>query len=147
MENIINWVIPVMLLIGLYMTIIAHRSARKYAKDANDTVKELNEQLKSNEISLIQLYEKFKEIRDNAYFLIFWPDSQDFMEEPWFEKEAVLHMNESSAYFIPIKRIKEKHRRDGTPEPDAEKAHFDAQRTYMERGARQSPAASRGGGL
>jgi hypothetical protein len=39
------------------------------------------------------------------YVLIEWPESQVFMEEPWFEEEAVLHYGLSSAYFIPKNRI------------------------------------------
>ncbi len=39
------------------------------------------------------------------YVLVMWPDSQEFMEEEWFNEEAVLHPDESSAYFIPKERL------------------------------------------
>jgi hypothetical protein len=41
------------------------------------------------------------------YVLVMWPDSQEFMEEEWFDEEAVLHPDESSAYFIPKERLEE----------------------------------------
>lgn len=40
---------------------------------------------------------------ENSYVLIYWPESQDFMEEEWFNKEAIL--SENSSYFIPVKRL------------------------------------------
>jgi hypothetical protein len=47
---------------------------------------------------------------EEGYVLVQWPESQKFMEEDWFEDEAILASeNEigigSSAYFIPIKRL------------------------------------------
>ena len=45
------------------------------------------------------------DIINNAYVLVDWPNSQIYMEKEWFEEEAVLHLNLSSAYFIPIKRL------------------------------------------
>jgi len=47
---------------------------------------------------------------DSAYVLVRWPNSQKYMEEDWFDEEAILTLGEedktgSSAYFIPIKRI------------------------------------------
>jgi len=44
----------------------------------------------------------------DTYVLIRWPFSQEYMEEPWFDSEAVLADTESAgsaAYFIPIKYI------------------------------------------
>lgn len=46
----------------------------------------------------------------SGYVLVEWPESQDFMEEEWFNEEAILALGAeditgSSAYFIPIKRI------------------------------------------
>lgn len=41
------------------------------------------------------------------YVLVEWPDSQELMEEDWFEEEAVLAQHVSigsSAYFIPVER-------------------------------------------
>ena len=48
---------------------------------------------------------------NTSYNLIMWPESQNFMEEEWFENEAILALgNEditgSSAYFIPTHRLK-----------------------------------------
>ena len=45
-----------------------------------------------------------------GYVLVQWPESQEFMEEEWFEEESILALGSedktgSSAYFIPIKRI------------------------------------------
>ena len=45
-----------------------------------------------------------------GYVLVEWPESQDYMEEEWFEEEAILALGSedktgSSAYFIPIKRV------------------------------------------
>jgi len=40
------------------------------------------------------------------YILIEWPEVQAYMEEDWFEKEAILS-SESSAFFIPEKRYYE----------------------------------------
>lgn len=47
---------------------------------------------------------------EDGYILVEWPESQDYMEEEWFQEEAILALgNEdktgSSAYFVPIKRI------------------------------------------
>lgn len=42
------------------------------------------------------------------YALIEWPESQLYMEEPWFRDEAVLADHPdigSSAYFIPTDRL------------------------------------------
>lgn len=40
---------------------------------------------------------------ESSYCLIQWPDVQDYMEEEWFSKEAIL--TDNSGYFIPFKRI------------------------------------------
>ena len=47
---------------------------------------------------------------DEGYCLIQWPESQEYMEEEWFEEEAIFcggseDKTGSSAYFIPIKRL------------------------------------------
>lgn len=47
---------------------------------------------------------------EEGYVLVQWPESQEFMEEEWFNDEAILALGSedvtgSSAYFIPIKRI------------------------------------------
>ncbi len=39
------------------------------------------------------------------YKLVLWPESQTYMDEPWFDEEAILAVNafgESQAYFIPV---------------------------------------------
>ena len=36
------------------------------------------------------------------YELVLWPESQAYMEADWFQDEAVLHPDLSSAYFIPV---------------------------------------------
>ena len=46
----------------------------------------------------------------DAYVLVQWPESQEFMEEEWFEEESILALGSedktgSSAYFIPLKRV------------------------------------------
>ena len=45
-----------------------------------------------------------------TYVLVPWPESQEFMEEEWFQEEAILALGAeesvgSSAYFIPVHRI------------------------------------------
>lgn len=47
---------------------------------------------------------------DRGYVLIEWPESQELMEEEWFENEAILALGAEektggSAYFVPIKRV------------------------------------------
>lgn len=50
---------------------------------------------------------------ENGYCLVQWPESQEYMEEEWFEEEAILAMGSDeqlerfggSAYFIPIKYV------------------------------------------
>jgi len=45
---------------------------------------------------------------ENLYVLVEWPESQNYMEEDWFEDEASLADCERfgpSAYFIPKNRI------------------------------------------
>ena len=50
------------------------------------------------------------EAAEEGYVLVEWPESQDYMEEDWFNEEALLALGcedsvGSSAYFIPIKRV------------------------------------------
>ena len=43
-----------------------------------------------------------------AYVIVQWPESQEFMEEDWFGEEAILDVEGKfgdSAYFVPLKRI------------------------------------------
>ena len=49
---------------------------------------------------------------ENNYTLVLFPEVQTYMEESWFDKEAILYQTineeqeyESSAYFIPNKYI------------------------------------------
>lgn len=54
------------------------------------------------------LLSKFMVLAEQSYVLIQWPDSQDLMEEPWFDEEAILDVEGkfgSSAYFVPLIRI------------------------------------------
>lgn len=47
---------------------------------------------------------------NDLYVLVLWPESQIFMDEDWFDKETSLADCDkfgSSAYFIPIERIKD----------------------------------------
>jgi len=47
------------------------------------------------------------EAQSDRYTLVLWPESQTYMDEPWFNDHAVLadydSIGESQAYFIPIK--------------------------------------------
>jgi len=55
------------------------------------------------------------EFSESNYTLVMWPESQPYMDEDWFEAEAVLE-NEgkfgSAAYFIPTKYIERVYSRD-----------------------------------
>jgi hypothetical protein len=44
---------------------------------------------------------------NNEYILVPWPDSQEYMEYPWFREEAILDIAQGSTYFIPKNRILE----------------------------------------
>jgi hypothetical protein len=46
---------------------------------------------------------------DDAYVHVEWPHSQEYMEQDWFEEEAVLDVDGSvgSSYFIPLARVLE----------------------------------------
>lgn len=41
----------------------------------------------------------------NSYVLVQFPESQNYMDEDWFEDEAILNVESSGDYFIPISRI------------------------------------------
>lgn len=43
----------------------------------------------------------------DLYKYVPWPESQDYMEEPWFEKEAILDSENAACYFIPLNRLGE----------------------------------------
>ncbi len=43
-----------------------------------------------------------------AYVVVTWPDSQNYMDKDWFDEEAILDVDGkfgSSAYLIPIKYV------------------------------------------
>tara|TARA_B100001093_G_scaffold129502_1_gene122109 strand:- start:2935 stop:3105 length:171 start_codon:yes stop_codon:yes gene_type:complete len=46
---------------------------------------------------------------NNTYKLVLWPESQTYMDEPWFDDHAILadaeSIGEGQAYFIPIEHI------------------------------------------
>lgn len=49
-------------------------------------------------------------VEQNLYKLVLWPESQAYMDMPWFEEEAILALGKEditggSAYFIPLKYI------------------------------------------
>lgn len=44
----------------------------------------------------------------NAYVVVEWPESQELMEEEWFDNEAVFDIDckfGHSAYLVPLKRV------------------------------------------
>lgn len=62
-----------------------------------------NDEIRGNITSLLNL------VRD-GYSLVQWPDSQEYMEEEWFDEEAILALGSEdktggSAYFITINRL------------------------------------------
>jgi hypothetical protein len=46
---------------------------------------------------------------NDIYKLVLWPESQTYMDEPWFDDLAILadadSIGEGQAYFIPIEHI------------------------------------------
>jgi hypothetical protein len=50
---------------------------------------------------------------DEVYVLVPWPDSRDYMEEDWFQNEAILASGSGikcdvhNSYFIPFKKYLE----------------------------------------
>jgi hypothetical protein len=58
-----------------------------------------------NSLSEDELKDTFMRIVDNSYMLITWPESQWYMDRPWFNEEAILDINNEvgSSYFIPTK--------------------------------------------
>lgn len=51
---------------------------------------------------------EFLNLAINSYVVVQWPESQELMEEDWFEEEAILDTEGrfgSSAYFIPLDRL------------------------------------------
>lgn len=52
-----------------------------------------------------KIVETIEDLVENTYTYVPWPDSQDYMDEEWFDEEAILDVNNSSAYFIPTKYV------------------------------------------
>jgi len=53
---------------------------------------------------------RFMDLAVESFVLVQWPESQEYMEEDWFENEAVLDSDMqfgSSAYLIPLFRVLE----------------------------------------
>ena len=59
--------------------------------------------IKDNYISVY--YPIYAKNINNVYCYVKWPESQEYMDEPWFEHEAILDVNNDAAYFIPIERM------------------------------------------
>jgi len=65
----------------------------------------------NNYVEIIKMVfeEQSNTVEDDTYILITFPDVQEYMEEEWFDEEAILEVEGkfgSSAYFIPTNRIK-----------------------------------------
>ena len=43
---------------------------------------------------------------EDVFVLVKWPESQEYMDEEWFQSEAKLTVKGKSNYMIPIKRMK-----------------------------------------
>jgi len=65
---------------------------------------------------LLKQYKMSKTSVNEMYVLVLWPESQELMDEEWFETEAILVQvepthtlgKESAAYLVPIKYIDKK---------------------------------------
>jgi hypothetical protein len=73
----------------------------KSFKSAEEIVRNLSEK---------EVKDKLIDILSDGYVLVEWPYSQEFMEEDWFEEEAIAALGSedktgSSAYFIPVHKI------------------------------------------
>ena len=59
---------------------------------------------------LLLIFTNFNSINMN-YTLVLWPESQTYMDEPWFDDLAILadydSVGESQAYFIPTEHVKQ----------------------------------------
>lgn len=62
----------------------------------------LGEEKIGNEETVNELGAFLNTVR-NSYVLVKWPDVQEYMEEEWFDQEAILA--EDSSYLIPITRL------------------------------------------
>ena len=56
--------------------------------------------------------EKVPSRMNDLYKLVLWPESQTYMDEPWFDDHAILAdaeaIGEGQAYFIPIERVNDR---------------------------------------
>ena len=54
---------------------------------------------------------KMLEAQSDNYTLVLWPESQTYMDEPWFDELAILadaeSIGESQAWFIPLDKVNE----------------------------------------
>ncbi len=51
---------------------------------------------------------RYLDMAKEAYVVVQWPESQELMEEEWFDEEAILDVEGkfgSSAYLVPISRL------------------------------------------
>ena len=55
--------------------------------------------------SVKRMIENYKDQCKDHYVLVLWPESQQFMDEPWFQDECELCKDAS--YFIPVVRYQE----------------------------------------
>jgi len=84
------------------------------SEDISEALIQMNElQLyiptKEGIIEEIEKYFAAKQLPNNTYTIIPWPESQEYMNKSWFDDEAILDIemkHGSSAYFIPTKYIK-----------------------------------------
>jgi hypothetical protein len=60
-----------------------------------------------NNLSEGEAKEMLLSIMQTSYTLVQWPDSQELMDAEWFQEEAILDIDGSSAYFIPTWRLYE----------------------------------------
>lgn len=63
-----------------------------------------------NNLSAEEAKDMLLRIIVSTHSLIQWPDSQEYMEEEWFDQEAILALGSedttgSGAYFIPTLRL------------------------------------------
>lgn len=68
---------------------------------------ELDEEAFEESLNLVN---RFMDLVEESYILVQWPESQEYMEEDWFDEEAIFcggseDKTGSSAYFIPIKYV------------------------------------------
>jgi len=98
--------------------ILAKKEIDKYFKEKTDSgiinekIYKQDDEKIEEEYSLEELYLDAMGYPKELHTIVTWPDSQELMEEPWFEEEAQLINDDfglkhfgSSAYIVPIVRI------------------------------------------